>query len=178
MSLNFESEFCPYCGRGLSSREIEEKERLYCAACDRVIWKNADPVSAVVVQKGDKILFVKRGIEPGKGKWSLPAGFLEYKENPDEGALRELEEETGLKADKKDLELVDALNMERFSGERVVATVYSTDYENVEGNLKASDDAEKAEFWSIEKLREDEKEQLRSNFVDSIKKSNRIRSGL
>lgn len=170
MPPTFDKNYCPYCGTGLSSRQVEGKERDFCEACDRVIWRNASPVSAVIVEKDDQILFVKRGIEPGKGKWSLPAGFLEYEERPDQGAVRELEEETGLKVDPDDMEFLEALNMERFPGQRLIATVYRIDYENVEGELNAGDDAVEASFWNLEELRKDEKEELRSHFVESIEK--------
>ncbi len=43
-----------------------------------------------------KILLIKRGIEPYKGKWALPGGFLKPDESAEAGALRELQEETGL----------------------------------------------------------------------------------
>ena len=168
MPPNFEPEYCPYCGKGLSSREIEEKSRLYCEACDRVIWRNASPGAAVIVRKGDEVLFVKRGIEPGKGLWSLPAGFLEYEESPSEAAVRELEEETGLEVDEKDLDFVDALNMERFPGQRLVATVYSVDFEEASGDISAGDDADKAKFWSVKDLRESG-EKMRENFASAIK---------
>ena len=44
-----------------------------------------------------KVLLIERGIEPFKGKWALPGGFLKMDETAHEGALRELEEETGMK---------------------------------------------------------------------------------
>lgn len=43
-----------------------------------------------------KVLLIERGIEPFKGKWALPGGFLKMDETAHEGALRELEEETGM----------------------------------------------------------------------------------
>jgi ADP-ribose pyrophosphatase YjhB (NUDIX family) len=43
------------------------------------------------------VLLVKRNVEPKSGFWCLPGGFIELGEKPEEGALRELEEETGLK---------------------------------------------------------------------------------
>ena len=43
-----------------------------------------------------KVLLIERGIEPYKGKWALPGGFLRMDEDAEQGALRELKEETGL----------------------------------------------------------------------------------
>lgn len=45
-----------------------------------------------------KVLLVERGIEPYKGKWALPGGFLRMEESAEQGALRELQEETGLES--------------------------------------------------------------------------------
>ncbi len=57
-------------------------------------------VGAVIVQ-GGKLVLVKRGVEPGKGKWSVPGGAVELGEEVRETALREAKEECGL-----DIELV------------------------------------------------------------------------
>ena len=43
-----------------------------------------------------QVLLIERGIEPFKGKWAFPGGFLNMDESAEQGALRELREETGL----------------------------------------------------------------------------------
>lgn len=168
--MEFEPSHCPYCGAGLREKYMEGKDRLYCKACDRVIWRNAEPVAAVVMRKGDEILFVKRGIEPGKGKWSLPAGFLEYEEQPEKAAARELDEETGLKIEPDQLELIEALNMERFPGQRLLAVIYTVDFEKATGELSAGDDAEDTEFWKINEFN-DSGEELREHFVEAMREA-------
>lgn len=45
----------------------------------------------------NKILLIKRGIEPGYGKWALPGGYLDWDESVEEAAAREVLEETGVK---------------------------------------------------------------------------------
>lgn len=168
--MDFKPSHCPYCGEKLGQKHLEEKDRLYCKACDRVIWRNAEPVAAVVMKKGDEILFVKRGIEPGKGKWSLPAGFLEYEEQPEKAAARELGEETGLKVKPGELELLEALNMERFPGQRLLAVIYTVDFEKATGNISAGDDAVEADFWKIDEF-SDSKEELREHFVEAMREA-------
>ncbi|WP_414837811.1 NUDIX hydrolase [Candidatus Nanosalina sp. VS9-1] len=167
MPPSFEPVYCPYCGEKLGSTSVEGRERLYCEACDRVIWRNADPVAAVIVREDEKILFIKRGIEPGKGEWSLPAGFLELEESPSEAAVRELEEETGLKVEEEDLEFMDAVNMERFPGQRLVATVYTVEIDQASGKISPGSDAEKASFWRIKDFEESD-ETLRKHFISAL----------
>ncbi len=169
--MEFKPSHCPYCGEDLSAVLEEERERLYCEACDRIVWRNASPVSAIIVKKEEKILLVKRGIEPGKGEWSLPAGFLEYEEEPAKAAVRELEEETGLKVGKEDLNLIEALNIERFEGQRLVALVYEAEAEKASENISSGSDADDARYWDIEELKEDEEEVLRSHFLEVIGES-------
>ena len=70
-------------------------------------------IGAVVVDQG-RVLLVRRGHEPLKGKWSLPGGLLELGESLLEGVVRELREETGLTVEPIELiELIDQIHRER-----------------------------------------------------------------
>ncbi len=166
--MEFEPSNCKYCGAELEEKHAEGKKRPYCPECDRILWRNADPVAATVLTKGDEILFVKRGIEPGKGQWSLPAGFMEYEEEPEKAAARELKEETGLKIEPDELNVFEAMNIERFPGQRLIALVYSADAEKASGEVSAGDDAKEARFWNLEEL-ESSDEELREHFVSAMR---------
>lgn len=89
---------CPHCRSPLAEREIDEKKRLACTHCQFVYWNNPLPVAAAVIPhaKGG-IVLVKRGVEPKKGMWCLPAGFMEVGETPEQGAARESAEEANVK---------------------------------------------------------------------------------
>ncbi|MFB6241899.1 MAG: NUDIX domain-containing protein [Candidatus Nanosalina sp.] len=165
--MEFVPSHCPYCGSELGMKREEGRERLYCSSCDRIIWRNAEPVAGVAVKKGEEVLLVKRGIEPGKGKWSLPAGFLELEETAEEAAVRELEEETDLSAEKGDLEFLDTLNIERFPEQRLLAVVFLLDAEEAEGEVSPGSDAVDAGFWNLEDF-EDSEEELRSHFLPAL----------
>ena len=71
----------------------DTRERLICADCGFVQYDNPKIVVGSVVTFGDRILFCKRAIEPRKGFWTLPAGFMEEAETAEEGAAREAMEE-------------------------------------------------------------------------------------
>ena len=60
----------------------------------------------VVVRPGSEVLLVRRGGEPFKGCWALPGGFMEMDETIEHCAVRELEEETGLRFAERDLRLI------------------------------------------------------------------------
>ena len=73
----------------------DTKERAICTACHTVHYENPLNVVGTVPYWGDKVLLCKRNIEPRKGKWTLPAGFMELGETTAEGAARETVEEAG-----------------------------------------------------------------------------------
>lgn len=162
---------CPYCGKTLGHKLHEDRERLYCNSCERFIWRNPSPVAAVIVyNEHNKVLLVKRGIKPGKGKWSIPAGFLEIEESATEAAIRELEEETGLIAEKDNIQYAHNMNFERFPDQYLLATIFSVSVTNTAGSVEAGSDAEDAKFWDLDELKNVDDEELRSNFLPAISK--------
>jgi ADP-ribose pyrophosphatase YjhB (NUDIX family) len=90
--------FCPTCGEQVEERQLEDdhRPRLVCVN-GHVTWQNPRMVvNAIPVQAGRAFL-ARRAIEPGLGRWGIPGGFLELGESAQEGARREVEEETELR---------------------------------------------------------------------------------
>ncbi len=86
------------CTSALETQQIEGRNRLTCPECGWINYRNPLPVaSALVVNKKGELLLIKRGVEPAKGCWALPGGFIEVDETPEEAGERELFEETGIK---------------------------------------------------------------------------------
>ncbi len=70
-------------------------ERDVCAACGFIAYQNPKVVVGSVVVADGKVLMCRRAIEPRKGFWTLPAGYMELGETVEEGAAREAMEEAG-----------------------------------------------------------------------------------
>jgi NAD+ diphosphatase len=94
-----DQKFCGWCGSEVVYLAEWVSE---CSSCKHKRYLNPNPCTEVIVQKDDKILLVKRAIQPNKDKFDLPGGFMDMKdESLEQAAYRELQEEIGLS--KKDV---------------------------------------------------------------------------
>lgn len=75
----------------------DDRERLTCPDCGFIAYENPKMVAGSVVSVDGRIMLCRRAIEPRHGYWTLPAGFLELHETPEEGAMREAWEEARAK---------------------------------------------------------------------------------
>ncbi|MFM2068791.1 MAG: hypothetical protein RLZZ584_3700, partial [Pseudomonadota bacterium] len=73
----------------------DNRERATCPVCATIHYENPLNVVGTVPVWGDQVLLCRRNIEPRKGLWTLPAGFMELGETTAAGALRETVEEAG-----------------------------------------------------------------------------------
>ncbi len=89
---------CKACGTAVVYRLPDDgdvRERAICPACNTVHYENPLNVVGTVPYLDDRVLLCKRNIEPRKGFWTLPAGFMELNETAAQGAARETDEEAG-----------------------------------------------------------------------------------
>jgi 8-oxo-dGTP diphosphatase len=140
-----EFRFCPRCGGALERRLLKstEPERLVCAACGFVFY--LDPkiaVGTIIRTDADRLVLVRRAIEPGYGKWVFPGGYVDRGEPLTHAALREAREECGL-----DVRIDGLVNIYSYPGRTPVIVVYAATA--VGGTLCADDEClETAEFAS------------------------------
>ena len=90
---------CSRCGAALRLGMVpgEDRERLACDACGFVAYVNPRlVVTCLPVTDAGEVMLLRRGIEPGRGLWAQPGGFMEIDETVEGGAVRETLEETGL----------------------------------------------------------------------------------
>ncbi|CAM3584531.1 NUDIX hydrolase [Parendozoicomonas haliclonae] len=87
--------FCSLCGSELTLGipEGDDRERHICDSCETIHYQNPKIVAGTLPIVGDKVLLCRRAIEPRKGFWTLPAGFMENEESVKEAARRETWEE-------------------------------------------------------------------------------------
>ncbi len=99
--------------------------------------------------EGLKVLLIERGIEPFEGQWAIPGGFVAPGESVDAAAVRELQEETGL----KDIYLEQLYTFgepDRDPREHVVSVAYYALVNLIEHDLEASTDARSAAWFSVD----------------------------
>lgn len=140
--------YCLRCGQRLVRRDDNGAPRPTCPDCGYIHYRNPAPAAGVILARDGGILMVKRKFDPRAGSWCLPAGFLEYGESPERCAVRELREETGIRARLTGLFGVYAgIDDPRV---RTVLILYSADATG--GRLKPGDDAIEARFFPLGRL--------------------------
>jgi ADP-ribose pyrophosphatase YjhB (NUDIX family) len=129
--------FCPVCGSTLGPRRLKpsDPERLVCldAACGFVFY--LDPkvaVGTIIRAADDRVVLVRRAIEPGYGKWVFPGGYVDRGEEVTLAAVREAREEAGL-----EVQLDRLVGIYSYPGRAPVIIVYAA---TIIGGAMAIDD--------------------------------------
>lgn len=147
--------FCPVCGSALEPRVLKatEPKRLCCTGqtCGFVFY--LDPKTAVGtvirVDDGERIVLVKRAIEPGYGRWVFPGGYVDRGEEITLAALREAKEESGL-----DVRLDRLINIYSYAGRTPIIVVYAATC--IGGELAVDDEGLEARRFALDQIPWDE----------------------
>lgn len=140
--------FCPHCGTPLVPRDDHGVVRPTCPSCSFIAYQNPAPAVGAILEKKGSIVLVRRRYEPQVGLWGLPAGFMEYGEGPEETAIRETLEETGLKIGIDRLH--GAYRGGGPGGPRVVLLIYRAHI--LGGRLRPGDDADEVGWFALDAL--------------------------
>jgi len=118
-----EYRFCPACGERLETRRLKpsDPERPVCPSCGFVVY--LDPkvaVGTIIRTDDDRLVLVRRAIEPGYGLWVFPGGYVDRGEEITAAAIREAREESGL-----DVRIDGLVNIYSYGGYAPIIIVYA-----------------------------------------------------
>ena len=90
--------FCPRCSNPLEERYIEDEQhrRKVCTGCGFIFYLNPKVVAGAVPKQDGRIWLARRNIEPSRGSWTFPGGYVDLGERVTDAAIRETYEETRL----------------------------------------------------------------------------------
>lgn len=142
--------FCPRCGSPMRTRQVADKPRRVCPTCRYVYFTDPKVGVGVAVVEDGRLLLIKRAMNPERGKWSLPAGFIDQGEDPKDAAAREALEETGLIVRIEGV--LDVFHNPPGAGGASVFILYRAQI--IGGELAAADDAADAGFFALDQLPE------------------------
>lgn len=147
--------FCPLCATPLEARFAFQQMRQVCPACGFIHFR--DPKVAVIglVTWEKHVLLIRRGVDPMKGKWALPGGYMDAGEMPDEALARELREEVAL-----EVEIGELLSIFPMAGPGVfnngIVIAYGASLRRDEPPpLSCDDDVCEAAWFLVDELPED-----------------------
>jgi 8-oxo-dGTP diphosphatase len=115
--------FCPPCGGRLESRllKVGDPERLVCKSCGFVFYLDPKVAVGTIIRTDDeRVVLVKRAIEPGYGLWVFPGGYVDRGEEIRSAAVREAREESGLH-----VRIDDLVNIYSYPGASPIIIVYT-----------------------------------------------------
>ncbi len=140
--------YCPVCGQTLTQREEGGRLRPACDNCGYVHYVNPVPGVGLLIEMDGGLVLIQRGNPPHKGEWTLPSGFVEADESAEEAALREAEEETGLK-----VQIIELAGINSFpEGPPVSGIMIFFRLRPVGGELQAGDDASAAKVFQPDEI--------------------------
>ena len=150
MAKSVQVKYCIRCGHAVEQQASYGQVRPVCPSCGWIHFADPKVAAAVFVEKDGEILLVRRIYQPFRGKWSLPAGFVNAGEDPAEAAQRECLEETGLNV--RVTHVLDVHAGREHPGGADFIIVYQAELLN--GHLVAADDAGAAAWFPREALPE------------------------
>ncbi len=134
---------CPYCGR----------------------WANRGVSMDAVIIKDNKILLIQRGVEPNKGFWGTPGGYVDWDESVEDVVRREVKEETNL--DVTNMKLVGVYSDPSRHPKQVINLVHLVDV--ADGELQHGDDTADAKWFDLNNLPEQMALDHKKNISDAQK---------
>jgi len=144
-----EVKYCPHCGSDLEVKHAEGRERKVCKECKSIYYINPLPAAtSLVLNEKNQLLLGKRLVEPAKGQWCLPGGFVELDESMEQAALRELKEETNLSGKAISFAGCTYQKSDFYGG----VIIFGYRVEILGGEMEAGDDMGELKYYDLDSL--------------------------
>ena len=139
--------YCPICGNSLQEKKHRDVQRLFCASCDTIHYRNPTVGVAIILMQQDKILLVKRS-GSYRDMWCIPCGHVEWDEDIRVAGIREFKEETNL-----DIEMGPVFTAHSNFHDRSKQTVGVWFWAlNPRGVLQPGSDASDTQYYPLDRL--------------------------
>ena len=139
--------YCSNCAASTETRLIGKQRLSVCPGCERIFFRNPKVVVTALIEENGKVLLVLRDIEPGRGLWGLPGGFVDWDEHPEQAIVRECMEEVGVTIQPNELLTVQHVVMD---DEGIVILPYRARL--VSGVAGAGDEVQEVGWFSPQNL--------------------------
>lgn len=136
--------FCPQCATPVEQRPFEGKLRPTCPSCGYIAFVDPKVAATVLVERDGRLLLIRRAIDPGRGLWCFPGGYVDFGEDPAVAAVRECREEAGIEV--TGVRLLDV----SFNG-RVIVITYAAQTDAT-SEPHAADDADRVGWFAPDAL--------------------------
>lgn len=141
-------QYCPRCGGKL--KKDSKGDGFVCPDCDAKYYSASVPgVAAIILDEKNRVLLSKRSIDPVRGKWGLPGGFLNQGEQPIKGLKREIKEELGAEIEVEkfyDFEISESL----YESEKYVLAIYF--FARLISDPRPGDETSKIKYFAEEEI--------------------------
>lgn len=144
--------YCPLCAAALEERPIEGKLRRVCPTCGFIQFPDPKVAVVALIERDNRVLLVRRAVEPARGAWALPGGYMDAGEMPGPAVAREVHEEVGLAVEVR--ELLEIFPMVNSGGTSlgIVLAFRAVPVHGVDLNVTSQDDVDDAGWFHPDEL--------------------------
>lgn len=139
--------YCTDCGSKTTPQTVGTQQLSSCPQCERIFFRNPKVVVTGLIEEGGRVLLVLRDIEPGRGLWGLPGGYVDWNEHPEAAMVRECEEETGALVSPDGLMAVEHITM---GDQGIVMLAYRARL--LGGEIRARDEVQQVSWFPPDAL--------------------------